>query len=274
MSKRFRLILSAAFGVLALMACLGYGEQVRAEAETDRAEALERYGGELVGIVVAARDLEPGEKVDSLTCEERDWVAELVPEGSLTSLEDSLGLTLTSPVSAGTPITETAVREDSTTLPIPDGTVAMSVALGDKTGVGSDVALGTQLVGYRVVDGETRVVSTGLTVIGQGEGASASGASLTVAVPLDDVAAFIAAATDGSLRLVQPADGLYGVESGTAEGEADAGQAVDPVAPPNVPAEGDDAEIGEVFVEDAWGDATTGTPSEDIPSDAIPEEQP
>ena len=268
MSKRFRLILSAAFGVLALMACLGYGEQVRAEAETDRAEALERYGGELVAIVVAARDLEAGEKVDSLTCEERDWVAELVPEGSLTSLEDSLGLTLTSPVSAGTPITHTAVREDSATLAIPEGTVAMSVSLGDKTGVSSDVALGV----YRVLDGETRTVSTDLTVIGTSEGSGATGSAITVAVPIDDVAAFIAAATDGSLRLVQPADGLYQVEqdvaADAAEGDA---PAADPVAPSNVPAEEGNAEIGEIFVEDATSEAIG---PDDLSSEPIFEEQP
>ncbi len=270
MSKRFRLILSAAFGVLALMACLGYGEQVRAEAETDRAEALERYGGELVGIVVATHDLEPGEKVDSLTCEERDWVAELVPDGALTSLEESLGLTLTSPVSAGTPITQTAVREDSATLPIPEGTVAMSVALGDKTGVGPDVALGTTLVGYRVLDGETRTVSTGLTVIGTSEGSGASGPSITVAVPLGDVAAFIAAATDGTLRLVQPADGLYDPD---AQGSGDAADAIpsDPVAPSEVPAVEGDAAIGDALGEDPGAEIPL---SSDVPIEAIPEEQP
>ncbi len=268
MSKRFRLILSAAFGVLALMACLGYGEQVRAEAETDRAEALERYGGELVGIVVATHDLEPGEKVDSLTCEERDWVAELVPEGTLTSLEDSLGLVLTSPVSAGTPITETAVREDSATLPIPEGTVAMAVALGDKTGVGSDVALGTSLVGYRVVDGETRTISTALTVIGSGEASGVAGSSITVAVPLQDVAAFIAAATDGSLRLVQPADGLYGSRDASSDAESqDMGVQGDPVAPSEVVAEEDDAEIGEAFVADSYGEVPS---QNDVPTEAIP----
>ncbi len=240
MSKRFRLILSASFAVLALLACFAYGESVRAEAKIDRAEALERYGGELASIVVAARDLEPGEKVDSLTCEEREWVAELVPEGALTSLDDSLGLTLTSPVSAGTPLTETALREDSARLAIPEGTLAMAVALGDKIGVRDEVPLGTTLVGYRVVDGETRCISTHLTVIGIDDEGAGSASSITVAVPLEDVSAFIAAAGDGSLRLGQPADGLYAQGSDGQEEASSSEGETSPTAPVDVePVEGE-----------------------------------
>lgn len=242
MTKRFRLLMAAACGVLALLVCFGYGESVRAEAESDRAELLERYGGELVTVVCAAHDLEPGQQVDALTCEEREWVADLVPEGALTSLEDAMGMTLTSPVSAGTPLTDVAFREGSETLPIPEGSVAMALAVGEKTGVEASVAPGTELVAYRVIDGQISEVSTRLTVLGAQE--SSGGGTLTVAVPVADVSALIAAVADGSLRLVQPAEGLYG-SAEEAEGAEDSqvGGTEEPsaegAAPTSVPVVGD-----------------------------------
>ncbi len=201
MSKRFRLVLSAAFAVLALMGCLAYGGAVRAEVEADRAEALEKYGGEVATIIVAADNLEAGEVVSSRNCVERDWVASLVPEGAVTSLDAIVGRTLTSPISRGTPLTEVALRDSTETLDIPSGMAAYTVTLNERTGVPASVALGTNLIAYRVVDGQTALISTDVMVIGQDpEGQS----RITVAVPYDDISELIQAATDRSLRLVQP----------------------------------------------------------------------
>ena len=45
MSRRFKIVLSGAFALLAVVLCLAYGESVRAEEEARRQETLTRYGG-------------------------------------------------------------------------------------------------------------------------------------------------------------------------------------------------------------------------------------
>ena len=48
MTRRFRFALSGSCAVLAALLCALYGQHVHDEADRVRAEALERYGGEVV----------------------------------------------------------------------------------------------------------------------------------------------------------------------------------------------------------------------------------
>ena len=89
MTRRVRLALAAAFSLLTLVLCLAYGQQVRADADRERAEALERYGGEVTKVVVAGQALEVGDVVSRQNVVERDWVSDLVPKGSYVSLTRS-----------------------------------------------------------------------------------------------------------------------------------------------------------------------------------------
>lgn len=88
MTRRVRLALAAAFSLLTLVLCLAYGQQVRADADRERAEALERYGGEVTKVVVAGQALEVGDVVSRQNVVERDWVSDLVPKGSYVSLDE------------------------------------------------------------------------------------------------------------------------------------------------------------------------------------------
>ena len=72
MTRRVRLALAAAFSLLTLVLCLAYGQQVRADADRERAEALERYGGEVTKVVVAGQALEVGDVVSRQNVVERD----------------------------------------------------------------------------------------------------------------------------------------------------------------------------------------------------------
>ena len=87
MRRRFRLMVSGACALVAALACGVYGQHVRDEAERVRTEALERYGGEVVSLLVAPDGLEAGEVVDRQNVVERDWLADLAPEGAVVGID-------------------------------------------------------------------------------------------------------------------------------------------------------------------------------------------
>ena len=97
MTRRFRFALSGSCAVLAALLCALYGQHVHDEADRVRAEALERYGGEVVSLVVAPEGLEAGEVVDGRNAIERDWLADLAPDGAVVDLEDVMGDEVTIP---------------------------------------------------------------------------------------------------------------------------------------------------------------------------------
>ena len=164
MTRRVRLALAAAFSLLTLVLCLAYGQQVRADADRERAEALERYGGEVTKVVVAGQALEVGDVVSRQNVVERDWVSDLVPKGSYVSLDEVVGRQVTVPASEGSPVTQLNFREAATSADVPDGYVAASVPFGEKLGLPSDIGVGTRVVAFRVGESGARVLSDDVQV--------------------------------------------------------------------------------------------------------------
>lgn len=217
MPRRFKIVLSAAFAVLAIVLCLAYGESVRAEEKSRRQETLARYGGEVVELVVATTELEEGQVVSAGDVARRDWVSDLVPEGAITNLDDAVGKKVMVAIASGSPLTQLNFRETSTAVDVPSGTIAVSLPMGEKLGVGEGVSAGSRLVAYRVTDGVATVLAKAVTVLSIPEGAKAlsSGSqAMTVALDPGDVSAVLAASTEGSLRFGLPADDVKGVDVG------------------------------------------------------------
>ncbi|MCI1645195.1 MAG: flagella basal body P-ring formation protein FlgA [Olsenella sp.] len=217
MPRRFKIVLSAAFAVLAIVLCLAYGESVRAEEKSRRQETLARYGGEVVELVVATTELEEGQVVSAGDVARRDWVSDLVPEGAITNLDDAVGKKVMVAIASGSPLTQLNFRETGTAVDVPSGTIAVSLPMGEKLGVGEGVSAGSRLVAYRVADGVATVLAKAVTVLSIPEGAKAlsSGSqAMTVALDPGDVSAVLAASTEGSLRFGLPADDVKGVDAG------------------------------------------------------------
>ena len=227
MSLRFRIILSAACAALSLLAFWSYGSQVRSEADQVRQEAMERYGGEVVSLVVANRALEAGEQVGMADVSVVDWLVDLAPEGCLTSLDAVLGMSVTVPVAKGAPLTDLNFRTGSDAMEVPEGRIAISVPATDKTGVPREVRAGSVLAAYALGDNDVRLISADLVVLSTpGESAVARGdSSLSVAASPEEVATLLLASARGELRLVLPADDM-----GTPDGLV-------PAAPSEVPEE-------------------------------------
>lgn len=208
MSLRFRLVFASACVVLVLLAFTAYGNHVRAQAEQVRNAAIARYGGEVVSLVVSNSALEPGQVVGEKDVSVRDWVADLAPQGALTSLDDVIGREVTVPVSKNAPVTKLAFRDSSELADIPSGHVAMSVPVNEKLGVTKGVPQGTRLLAYEVTDEGSKPLSEDVTVLSTPSSSSSMGmaAQISLAVPADDVSSLLDASGRGDLRLVMPAD--------------------------------------------------------------------
>lgn len=213
MTRRMRLLLSGALAVLTAGLCALYAQEVHAEADRQRAEVLERFGGQTVRLVVASEALEAGDVVSRRNVAERDWAGELVPEGALMSIEDVLDQKVTVPVASGAPLTSLNFRDEDQMPAVPDGYVAIQVPVTDKLGLPGQVAAGTRLVAYEVTDEGARTLSADVQVLlAQSGSSSLARGSISVAARPDDVAALLSASAEGSLRLVMPADDV-GVSS-------------------------------------------------------------
>lgn len=207
MSFKFRIALSLACPVLAALIFLSYGDHIRADAEQVRSEAIARYGGEIVSIVVSNRTLEAGETISAADVTQRDWVADLVPEGAFTNLDEVIGKGVTVPIAKGAPVCDLNFRTNDEQLEVPQGMVAVSVPLTDRTGVPVEVAAGSNVIAYTTSDEGTTLVTEDVVVLSMPESSSiGAAATLTLAVSPDAVPVVLTASAEGTLRIVVPAD--------------------------------------------------------------------
>ena len=208
MTRRFRYLISGSCALLAAALCLAYGEQVRAQCEHERTEALERYGGEVVRLVVATEPIEAGETISSNNVSERDWVAELAPEGAITGLDSVEGAEVSVPVAAGMPVTELNLRDSAEAVEVPEGRVALAIAADSDMGVPPGLEIGAILAAYEVGAEGVSLIADDLKVLSVPAGSAGvlSSGQLTVAVDPDDVAPLLASSGEGSLRFVLPGE--------------------------------------------------------------------
>lgn len=244
MNRRVRLAASGACALLSTALCLAYGEHVRSQSERLREEALERYGGEVVTLVVATEGIEAGESVSRANAAEREWLVDLAPADAVTGLDSVLGAEVSVPVAAGVPLTELNFRDGAESVEVPADLVALSVPLDDDLGVPPGIAVGASLAAYEADEDGVRMISEDVRVLAVPQASTGlmGAGSITVAVPPDDVARLLAASDAGCLRLALPGDEALAL----AEGEQS--------APESVPAEKD----GEDEAEDGEAEDTTG----------------
>ena len=216
MRRRTRIATSAAFGVLAALLAAGGMESVRADAQRQRSELLERYGGEVASLVVARRELSAGTVVGEGDIEQRDWLSDLAPEGAFTSTSEVVGARLTSAVAKGAPLTEVDTAQTEGALEVPEGRVAVTVRLSDRAGAPAEVANGARVLVYEARDSSVQLLcDDAVALVASAGGTSAAGdRTLTLAVSPDDVASVLAASGAGSLRVALPADDVEGDASG------------------------------------------------------------
>ncbi len=209
MGRTKRLVLSIAIGVLAMAVAVLYGSSVRAEAERDRQEILAQYGGDLVEVCVASRDIAPGEVVDESCVRMEEWVANLLPAGAVRSYEDAIGMQATSSIPARAVICPAYFEREEGSIEVPAGKVAVSVPADDERAVGGAISPGDGVDVY-VSDGGIADRLCRASVIDtseQGESPGSGGiAWVTLAVDPENVSEVLAATATGSVSLVLPGE--------------------------------------------------------------------
>lgn len=215
MSLRFRLVFAGACALLAVMLCALCAQHAREGAERERNEALARYGGETVGLVVATDGLEVGDVVAASNVTERDWLSDLAPADAVTSLDDVMGKSVTVPVASGAPLTALNFREEAPMAEIPAGHVAVSVPVTDKLGLAANVSVGARVIAYQAAEGASELLcdDTSVLAVPATDRQTMRTGSITVAVPPDAVSRILSASASGDLRLVQPADDVTAADS-------------------------------------------------------------
>lgn len=82
------------------------------EAASKRSEALERYGGEQVEVVVATRTIHPGETLDPSNCTTKTWLSDLLPDGALMELSEMEGKQATSLILEGEVVSQSRFNNE------------------------------------------------------------------------------------------------------------------------------------------------------------------
>lgn len=208
MSLRFRVFFAGACATLAVLLCVLCARYAREDAERVRNEALERYGGETVSLVVAQEGLEAGDVVSSSNVTVRDWLSDLAPQDAVTSVDEVIGMSVTVPVAGGSPLTALNFREDTPMAEVPSGCVAVSVPVTERLGLAGNAAAGARVVAYRAREDSSELIADDITVLAApaSDRQSVRTGTLTLAVRPDDVSAVLSASDAGDLRVVIPAD--------------------------------------------------------------------
>ena len=116
--KKQLLIAGIICGIICAACVFLYTEMVYAEADSKRSEALERYGGEQVEVVVATRTIHPGETLDPSNCTTKTWLSDLLPDGALMELSEMEGKQATSLILEGEVVSQSRFNNETQELDI------------------------------------------------------------------------------------------------------------------------------------------------------------
>ncbi|MBE6468675.1 MAG: Flp pilus assembly protein CpaB [Coriobacteriaceae bacterium] len=223
MKQRTRLIVSVVSGVVAALVALGYAATVREEAGREREEALARFGGELVPVCVATRDIAPGDTIDEANVTVEEWVAHLAPADAETSLSAVAGKVATSRIPKRAVLCPLYFEARSDAVEVPGGAVAVSIASDPEHAVGGALARGDAVDVYAFRNGVADRICAASIV--DTSALASSGADLTwvtLAVDPSCVQELLIAMSQAPLSLVVPGRDASAAGSRSASGSRDA----------------------------------------------------
>lgn len=208
MKKRL-LICGVACGVLCAICVLLYTEMVYAEADSKRAEALQRYGGEQVEVLVASRTIHPGETLSPSNCTSKTWLSDLLPEGAFMNMNEAEGRQATSLILSGEVISQSRFGNETKELDVPEGLVAIALPAQDVQAVGGSITVGSKVDVY-ATGSQTTCLGRDLEVLATSAGVdeSASRAKITwvtLAVKPEKTQEFVAASQSMEIYFALPA---------------------------------------------------------------------
>ena len=200
-------ILGLLSGVLCALAVFVFTGEIQAQADSERAAALERFGGEQVEACVATTDIAAGETIGASNVTTKVWVADLLPDDPV-SYSDALGRQVSSPIVAGEVVCAKRFDQGTEHIDVPEGLSAVSLPAEDVNAVGGAVEHGMKVDVYLANSETAKPLAKDVLVLATSAGnASGSGKKIswiTVAVEADRVQEFVSAANKGNLYFTIP----------------------------------------------------------------------
>lgn len=204
-------VVSALCALIAVVAVFAYTATIKSEALTQRAEALEHYGGERVQVVVASQDIEVGQALTQSNTQLADWVVDLLPAGDVAKAQaDVDGRVAQTNIKKNEPVLLERVGDGSSRISVPDGLEAVTVSSDDVLAVGGAIRAGS-LVDVYVETSASKVVLLGqkILVLETNGGASNENADkqvswVTLAVTPESTSELLTASVKGTIHLVLP----------------------------------------------------------------------
>jgi len=200
-----------------------YAGSLEAQASSAQRAAIEEYGGSRTEVLVATRDIMPGEQLSAENTTMMPWLADLLPRGTITDPLEAYGMTLAVPVWSNEPILLVKLGSRDELIQVPDGLSAVSIPIRDDMAVGGSLLPGSSVDVYAVGATQVRLVLADVLVLEASNGiglqqnsgreeqgvvlGSSSRAALkwvTLAVSDNTVAELLQAARDNTLCLVLP----------------------------------------------------------------------
>ncbi len=208
--QRKQLLIGMACAVLAIAAVFAYTATVSSEAQTKRQAAIERYGGEQTQIMVAAKDISQGTKLDTGNTTQMTWLTDLLPAAEVATAYSQLeGALAQTDIAEGEPILLDRVGDANSRIVVPEGLEAVSVSSDDVLAVGGSVQEGSVVDVYVETD-KGKVVELGNNILVLETSAvvdpdsSKSITWVTLAVTRDSVSELLSASSKGTIHLVLP----------------------------------------------------------------------
>lgn len=206
---RKTVILGLLSGVACALAVFVFTGEVQAQADSERAAVLERFGGEQVEACVATTDIAAGETINTANVATKAWIADLLPDDPV-AYSDALGRQATTPIVAGEVLCEKRFDQNVEHIDIPEGTAAVSLPAQEVNAVGGAVERGMKVDVYLANNETAKPLAKGVLVLSTSAG-SASGSNtkiswITVAVDAGRVQEFVSAAHKGNLYFTIPGE--------------------------------------------------------------------
>lgn len=204
MTKKTRILISVLSALLASFCFFAYVQSVRAEAEKSRAEAMQKYGGELTSILVATKQIEPGETLSSSNTQVKSWISDLIPEGAITNPESVMGRTVSSVIGVGMPVVSLHLRSVASQITIPENLIGLTISHGEKYGLAERLSTGTKLAAYEVTDSLITCIASDISVLSDDTEGTLYTSSVTLGLTPEQVPAVLSAYARGTLRFTLP----------------------------------------------------------------------
>ena len=204
MTKKTRILISVLSALLASFCFFTYVQSVRAEAEKSRAEAIQKYGGELTSILVATKQIEPGETLSSSNTQVKSWISDLIPEGAITNPESVMGRTVSSVIGVGMPVVSLHLRSVASQITIPENLIGLTISHGEKYGLAERLSAGTKLAAYEVTDSLITCIASDISVLSDDTEGTLYTSSVTLGLTPEQVPAVLSAYARGTLRFTLP----------------------------------------------------------------------